>query len=283
MDASVRGTMLVNAYCTHRSPPPLAFAHTLRSRRDRSDPELGPHLRGFMGFVMGGGKRPMTQVRYHVLRHLERVRHQFALDVEDAQMNAFAAWAREANALVFLPDTGPDVAARCLALFACALRAESLGAGKQIPTAEIQQRLPLAFDAMSPKERAFFTAPAPERQEVVNHVWRYESLATLAWTVGAVSDLPPPTRLCDVPALARGMLGVNGDAFVQNAKLRPCPELLDALDVHFRFHWATTDARLKKTTAPAGLDAGVVQERHYALNWLTRFEGAAWDDVQTPT
>jgi hypothetical protein len=27
----------------------------------------------------------------------------------------------------------------------------------------------------------------------------------------------------------------------------------------------------------------VVQERHVALNWLIRFEGAEWDQVDTPT
>jgi hypothetical protein len=32
-----------------------------------------------------------------------------------------------------------------------------------------------------------------------------------------------------------------------------------------------------------GLDPGVIQERHHALNWLVRFEDAEWDDVDTPT
>ena len=34
---------------------------------------------------------------------------------------------------------------------------------------------------------------------------------------------------------------------------------------------------------PAQLDPGVVMERHHALNWLTGFHGADWDDVDTPT
>src|SRR5271163_495505 len=97
--------MLVNAYSTHRSPPELSFPHALRARRDRSDPELAEHLRGFMGFVMGGGQRPMTQTRYHVIRHLERVQHHLALDVEASAMNAFGTWARAANAIVFLTDS----------------------------------------------------------------------------------------------------------------------------------------------------------------------------------
>jgi hypothetical protein len=41
---------IVNAYCTHLSPPEPAFPHTLLNRRDRSDPEMKPHLRGFQGF-----------------------------------------------------------------------------------------------------------------------------------------------------------------------------------------------------------------------------------------
>lgn len=38
--------LLINAYATHRDPPPLEFPHGLNARRDRSDPELGEHLRG---------------------------------------------------------------------------------------------------------------------------------------------------------------------------------------------------------------------------------------------
>ncbi len=45
----------------------------------------------------------------------------------------------------------------------------------------------------------------------------------------------------------------------------------------------TTEARVRKTEAPAGLEGGVVFERHHALNWLTRFGDAEWDDVETPT
>ena len=65
--------------------------------------------------------------------------------------------------------------------------------------------------------------------------------------------------------------------------MRPASEILDALDLHYRLHWATTSARTKGEPAPAGLEPGVVFERHYALNWLTCFQDAEWDDVDTPT
>ena len=340
--------MLVNAYCTHRDPPALPFPHTLRGRRDTTDAELAGHLQGFMGFVMDGGKRPMTAMRYAVIRHLERVRHHVAFELDPSQLGALEAWATEANAIVFLPDatvrapngavlvdpstgdpqpgavmphprgaeerkratdtrlaelgvavpaslppvidatevllrSADEVAARAIALFACAVRAESLTSGADIPVAELEKRLPRAVASLSPKERAFFSASAPNQQDVVNHLWRYEALAALAWSLGWLSELPLPTHICDVAALAKTMLERGTQDFVDTARLRPTPEILDALDMHFRLHWATTDARIKKGPPPAGLEPGVVAERHYALNWLVRFEDADWDDVDTPT
>ena len=43
------------------------------------------------------------------------------------------------------------------------------------------------------------------------------------------------------------------------------------------------DARIKGRDAPAGLDPGVVVERHRMFNWLIRYMDAAWDDVRTDT
>lgn len=96
--------VLINAYCTHRAPPPLGFPHALNARRDRSDPELLPHLDGFAGFITKGGERPMTRTLFHVLCHLRRVRHHLSLNIDERHLDAFAAWGWEANALVFLPD-----------------------------------------------------------------------------------------------------------------------------------------------------------------------------------
>ena len=58
---------------------------------------------------------------------------------------------------------------------------------------------------------------------------------------------------------------------------------LDALDLHYRAHWAVRQAQMEQADPPGGLIPGVVLERHYALNWLVRFEDAPWDEVDTPT
>ena len=95
---------LINVYSTLLAPPAPDFPHTLVGRRDLSDPELSSHLDGFAGYIQSRGDGQMTQTRYHVLLHIQRVRHQFSLNVEDAHVNAFADWAWRANGVCFTPD-----------------------------------------------------------------------------------------------------------------------------------------------------------------------------------
>ena len=143
--------------------------------------------------------------------------------------------------------------------------------------------MPLGFGALSPDERAFLEKAAPDKQELANHGWAQEALGVLAWSVGWVPELPFPTQIVDVPALAKIVLTHTTDAAVSAATLRSPSEILDALDLHYRLHWITTDARVKNTPCPGSLVPGVVLERHRALNWLTKDQDADWDDVDTAT
>lgn len=339
--------MLVNLYATVRALPALTFAHALRGQRDRSDPELVPHLEGFMGFVMDRGRRPMNATRYAILRHLERVQHHLSIELDEASLAALTAWATSANAIAFLADarvcapdgavlvdpatgeaepdarvpypsdavrrkastdqrlrgagvavlaslppviselevswrTPSEIGARCAALFACALRAESLSSGQPIPAREIVARMPHVLGAMSPRERSFFEAAEPAPEDVTDHVWRYEALLALAWSLRLVPDLPYPNSLCDVGALAQTMISLD-PATLSRGPMRPGTEILDALDLTYRLHWACTDARVNAGPAPRETEPGVVFERHHAFAWLTRDGDADWDDVQTAT
>jgi hypothetical protein len=340
--------MLINVYATELSPPEPDFPHRLLGRRDRSDPELLPHLQGFIGYALSTGQGQMTQAIYHVMRHLQRVQQHYSLEVEDAALDGFAEWAVRANAICFLPDgavrdpygavllsrgepaadpqakvpypadasqrkarseaqlsplrirppinlppvTGAgevllrepaEVARRMLALCAVALRAESVASGRPIPAADIAERLPLAVAALSPREQAFLYDIAPEPQQVANFGWRYEALALLQWALGLTETLPLPTAVCDAPKAAQASFEHHSASFIAEAQLRPAAELLDALDLHYRMHWAMRQARIEQREPPSGLLPGVIAERHYALNWLVRFEDKPWDEVDTPT
>lgn len=339
-------TITVNAYCTHRDPPPLGFAHSLNSRRGRSDPELTEHLNGFIGFVMR--TRPqMTAALYATLRHIERVQTQISFEVDPAVFDEMVGWAQQANAIFFMPDgavlnpsgavlvdpsgapgtaavpfpadavlrkqstdtalaerhirvpaslppvvgetevqlrSAEDVARRALALMLVAVRAESLSAGEPLPVAELREKLSAGYDAASPAEHAFLSEEQPPEQSIVNSVWRYEALFVLAWALGLFDELPFPDRICDVPAVAKAFFDADRARLVSEARLRDASDILDALDLHYRLHWAARQAmQVEHKEPPAGLEPGVLQERHHALNWLTRFADAEWDDVDTPT
>jgi hypothetical protein len=97
-------SMMINVYCTHRNPPALSFPHVLHSRRGREDPELLPHLDGFIGYVRGRGTPQMTQLKYHIIRHIQRVQHQLSISLNGEQLSAFGEWAHAANAICFLPN-----------------------------------------------------------------------------------------------------------------------------------------------------------------------------------
>ncbi|SUZ36910.1 hypothetical protein CPBF1521_28090 [Xanthomonas arboricola pv. juglandis] len=92
--------LLVNAYSTLREPlwpdflPRAAVQH-----RDHADPELATHLHGFVGYVSQAGDGQMTQPRYHLMRHVQRVRQHFTFEVDDAAFGELAQWAEQANAV----------------------------------------------------------------------------------------------------------------------------------------------------------------------------------------
>lgn len=326
----------------------MRFPHVLNNRRRRNDPDMASHLEGFIGYVLNRGDQRMTRIKYHVMRHIQRVQHQFSVNVEIQHLDVFEEWAQEANAICFLPDgsvrdpfgrllidvdgsdpedsaavpypedallrkarseqrlqrlgvqvlrslppvigevevavrTPVEAAKRALGVFVCALRAESLATESEIPIADLRSRLPVAFTALSPKEAAFLRDEAPGVRDIAAFGWRYEGLLVLQWALGLAPHLPEPTRTCDVPALAQPMVEIADDEIVAEAGLRSASAILDALDYHFRLHWAVRQARLDQRRPPGGLEPNVVRERHHALNWLVRFEEADWDDVDTPT
>ncbi|ULR47176.1 DUF4272 domain-containing protein [Rhizobium sp. K102] len=148
------------------------------------------------------------------------------------------------------------------------------------------QTLIRQFDAASfltPKERAFMDDPDPSQQDRVNFTWRYEGVHVMLWALGITPELERPDHICDVPFIANTLRELGTDGLMRRAKLRPQKDLLDAADLIYRYDWAVVNARLKGEEPPAGLNKGVVYERHYALNWLIGYMDQDWDDISTDT
>lgn len=176
-----------------------------------------------------------------------------------------------------------QVAERALALFLVALKGEALCSGNPASVAEIKQQFTLSQEFLSPVELDYFDQAQTDDHTNVQFCWRYESLAVLLWAIGKLPELPAPTQICDVAQIAQVMLAQSELELLQKVSLRPDAEILDALDLHFRLHWAVRQARQDQQLHLGEIQSGVVYERHYALNWLTGFEQAEWDQVDTPT
>lgn len=190
-----------------------------------------------------------------------------------------------------------EVARRALVLWVIDLRAEGM---PQDDALSLIEKLDV-WASVSPDERSFLEDANPEPEKCQQLVWRLESIWVLLWALGYVDDLSWPDGMCDVPRLVKLMKAhETKPEFVTNAKLRSKAELLDAQDLIMRIHWAIRDAYLHQggflpddlnwstgdnMVPVAGCAAvGVVEERHYALNWLLNFmDPQDWDHVDTPT
>ncbi|MBQ6696365.1 MAG: DUF4272 domain-containing protein [Lachnospiraceae bacterium] len=183
--------------------------------------------------------------------------------------------------------TTEEIAGRAAALLIVALYSECL-LGEKMSIAEAREFVtPIIADFradnyFSPKEKAYLENDHSTEQEQIQFAWQYEPLMVMLWALGYEPELFFPDRICDVPGIVR-IMRENGsiDSLVENAKPRTHAELLDEADMIYRMDWACVDTRIHSLPAPAGMDGGVVMERHKALNWLILEDD--WDEVDIST
>lgn len=174
-----------------------------------------------------------------------------------------------------------EVARRATVLSLVAAYAEPRGFPLEQLKALLEER-GVAND-LTPKEHAFISLATPTDHQRAQFTWRYEAVNALLWALGLVEELTYPAKICDVPAVVRIISQSDPSKFIAEATLRDAAAVLDETDLIYRYDWACVNARVKKQPAPAGLDAGIVVERHYALNWLIGYGGRDWDDVSSDT
>lgn len=135
----------------------------------------------------------------------------------------------------------------------------------------------------SPYEMAFLRDQNPDEQHTINLVWRIEAYTALLWSLGLIDTLPPVDRPVDVPSVTAIMQGRSRNDFIAQAKRRPANQILDALDLHYRYAWALQENRLQHRPPPDGLEPGVIFERCHALLWVILDHDLDWDQVQVHT
>lgn len=142
----------------------------------------------------------------------------------------------------------------------------------------------LTEELTSLEKNIFFGKPS--KQEAANAGWKYEAYWPLIWALGLVDELKYPVQICDCEHAIEVVSSCNSfEEFLQSTTPRSIEEILDEADLIFRYDWACVEARIHGKEAPAGLDSGVVMERHCGLNWLIgkNTDNDDWDTVSTNT
>ena len=138
-------------------------------------------------------------------------------------------------------------------------------------------------EILTPEEIAYVQDDNPDEKTKINYCWCYEPLYILEWVLGLVEG-QDPVEICDVGLMVRNLHAFESlEEICAKTQMRSTKEILDKADLIYRMDWAAVDARIHGFSGPGGIDHGVVQERHKALNWIIGFDGADWDDVTTPT
>jgi hypothetical protein len=135
----------------------------------------------------------------------------------------------------------------------------------------------------------FLAQDTPPDQLVFAASWRTEALQVLTWALGLVDQLPLPSERADLAhvGLTRAILA-SPDTFAASATLRPVAELETARTEMTSHHWGVRAGPAGRRLhghpeSESSFDPGVVEQRHYAIEWLVGPEGQEWDRVSTDT
>jgi len=120
-------------------------------------------------------------------------------------------------------------------------------------------------------------------QDAINVGWEYEAYWALVWALSLIDDIADASNICDCKkAIELVQSKQNFDDFKKQCNLRGVEEILDMLDLYYRYHWATTEKRINPETPIGNLNPGVVVERRRGLEWLISTE-KDWYDLSLDT
>lgn len=136
--------------------------------------------------------------------------------------------------------------------------------------------------SLSHEEARFLASDIQTESQRIQMSWRIEAMIPLMWSIGMLDEMPPPDDQFDAEYLADYWNTFSEETWAL-VMPRPLHEIQAQADLIGNLHWTIRDARLNGAATPQGLEAGVVQERHYALNWLAWSAGENWDAITTDT
>ncbi len=139
------------------------------------------------------------------------------------------------------------------------------------------------YEILNAKEKRLVSVMY-EQQDVVDVVWEYECFWALAWALGLVEDIADASQICDCKAAVQLVGDCDSyEEFKSKCNPRDIEEILDMLDLYYRYHWACVQHTHIDSTLPIGnLNMEIVYERRRGLQWLIEDE-MDWHDIALHT
>jgi hypothetical protein len=172
-----------------------------------------------------------------------------------------------------------EIAKRILAILVCCLKVEG-GVDDEVEDMIKKYNL---NDTLSNQEKDLLTKDKFSPQDQAKFMWRYECIYILLWSLKKVEKLHRPYGIVDGEEMVSLIINEGIDSLLEKSEVRGYNELLDYADLTYRYHWATRNASLKGNKNELKIDNEVIQEWHYAFNWLVNAFDKNWDEVITHT
>jgi hypothetical protein len=139
---------------------------------------------------------------------------------------------------------------------------------------------------LSHVELSFLLDEQPNEQDCIHFSWQLEALYFVAWCAGLIESSEVPSDQSSVKEILDLFpVGLERpDRLCEAIRIREKSEVLDRADLLYRLHWAVREAELTGAGELDGVDGGVVQEWHRAVNWMINYDSEDdWDQVGTDT
>jgi len=97
------------------------------------------------------------------------------------------------------------------------------------------------------------------------------------------NDIKIPSDVCDCNKAIDTVANCKDyDEFKANVKIRNIENILDMLDLYYRYHWACVDKSVNPKSNIGSLNPDVVMERRKGLEWLVS-KADDWNDISLDT
>jgi len=133
------------------------------------------------------------------------------------------------------------------------------------------------IDQLNSKEKRIIDGTY-SHQDAVDMDWAYEAYWSLCWCLGLVEDISDVGNICDCQKAIQFVMSCKTiEEFMTKCNLRDKEEILDMLDLYFRYNWAINESKVNPEATIGDINPSVVVERRRGLEWIVSDEEDWYD------